>query len=329
MGEDMLPSGWSAAWTTLDASLSVHDSLQLFKTHPLIRRMLEGGERIGWGAKTIPEGGFLSSRQRLSVPGAIVTGDSAGFVNVPKLKGIHYAMRSGMLAAETIYEALKGGADLNAAALTGYDERVRRSHIWSDLRKVRNMRQALRQGDVRRGADRRDHGHHARRPARRLLEVPPRRRGAGGVRQPQYPAPDGTLTFDKLSSVFLSGNRSRDDQPNHIRVAASVPREVAEAWVAMCPAAVYEIEGDDGGPAVRLKLSPSNCVQCGAITAQRRPADPARGRQRPRVHADLGLRLDALEIDHDVRDRHVGSPHARDRRRPSPSSSTGRAGASR
>src|SRR3954468_9822213 len=146
MGEDMLTIGLVCGLDTLDASLSVHDALQQFKTHPLIRRMLEGGERIGWGAKTIPEGGFLSIPHRRSVPGAIVTGDSAGLVNVPKLKGIHYAMRSGMLAAETIYEALKGGAELNTAALTGYDDRVRRSHIWSDLRKVRNMRQALGKG---------------------------------------------------------------------------------------------------------------------------------------------------------------------------------------
>ena len=281
MGEDMLTIGLVCGLDTLDASLSVHDSLQLFKTHPLIRRMLEGGERIGWGAKTIPEGGFLSIPHRLSVPGAIVTGDSAGFVNVPKLKGIHYAMRSGMLAAETIYEALKGGAELNTAALTGYDERVRRSHIWSDLRKVRNMRQALGKGMVV-GA-----------PIGGIMDIT---RGAlpGGswkfhrdAEEPvergdrEYPAPDGTLTFDKLSSVFLSGNRSRDDQPNHIRVAESVPREVAEAWVAMCPAAVYEIDGDDGGPAVRLKLSPSNCVQCGAITARGGRLTPPEGGSGP------------------------------------------------
>ena len=281
MGEDMLTIGLVCGLDTLDASLSVHDSLQLFKTHPLIRGMLEGGERIGWGAKTIPEGGFLSIPHRLSVPGAIVTGDSAGFVNVPKLKGIHYAMRSGMLAAETIYEALKGGAELNTAALTGYDERVRRSHIWSDLRKVRNMRQALGKGmfvgapiggimDITRGALP-GGSWKFHRDAEEPVEPGSR----------EYPAPDGTLTFDKLSSVFLSGNRSRDDQPNHIRVAESVPREVAEAWVAMCPAAVYEIDGDDGGPAVRLKLSPSNCVQCGAITARGGRLTPPEGGSGP------------------------------------------------
>ena len=136
MGDDQIALGLVVGLDYTDASLSVHDLLQEFKTHPLIRPLLEGGERIGWGAKTIPEGGLLALPSRLSVPGAVITGDAAGFVNVPKLKGIHYAMRSGMLAAETIYEQLKAGADLAAAgALDGYDARVRASHIWCDLRR--------------------------------------------------------------------------------------------------------------------------------------------------------------------------------------------------
>src|SRR2546421_8496905 len=96
-----------------------------------------------------------------------------------------------------------------------------------------------------------------------------------------YLAPDGKLTFDKLSSVFLSGNRSRDDQPNHIRIQENVPREVAQAWVSMCPAAVYEIERDDGGPTVRVKTAPSNCVQCGAITAKGGRLTPPEGGSGP------------------------------------------------
>ena len=96
-----------------------------------------------------------------------------------------------------------------------------------------------------------------------------------------YPAPDGKLTFDKLSSVFLSGNRSRDDQPNHIRIAERVPREVAETWVAMCPAAVYEIGDDDGDPTVEVKMTPSNCVQCGAITAKGGRLTPPEGGSGP------------------------------------------------
>src|SRR5262249_26833426 len=248
-----------------DATLPVHDSLQLFKTPPMITAMLRGGERIGWGAKTIPEGGSLAFPSSVSMPGAVLTGDSAGFVNVPKLKGIHYAMRSGMLAAEAIYNELKTGGDLSApGALAGYDRRIKQSHIWSDLRKVRNMRQALGKGfalggplggmvDITRGAPP---------PGDWKFHRDPRGTGQPHPGKREYPAPDGKLTFDKLSSVFLSGNRTRDDQPNHIRVQEDVPREVAEAWVAMCPAAVYEIGRDDGGPTVQLKLAPSNCVQC-------------------------------------------------------------------
>jgi electron-transferring-flavoprotein dehydrogenase len=284
MGDDMLTLGLVCGLDTRDASLSIHDCLQLFKTHPLISDMLEGGERVGWGAKTIPEGGLLAFPRSFSVPGAVITGDAAGFVNVPKLKGIHYAMRSGMLAAETIFEQLKAGVDAGAPdALAGYDRRVRSSHIWRDLRKVRNMRQALGKGmvmgaplggmmDVTQGLFP-GGSWKFHRDAEAAVEPAPGKR--------VYPEPDGKLTFDKLSSVFLSGNRSRDDQPNHIRVPTIVPREVAEAWIAMCPAAVYEIGRDDGGPTVELKLSPSNCVQCGAITAKGGRLTPPEGGSGP------------------------------------------------
>ena len=141
MGNDMISIGLVCGLDYRDSSLSMHDMLQLFKTHPLISDLLKGGERIGWGAKTIPEGGYLSIPSRLAIPGAMLAGDSAGFVNVPKLKGVHYAMRSGMLAAEALYAQLRAGADPQAeGALDGYDRSVRSSHIASDLRKVRNMR---------------------------------------------------------------------------------------------------------------------------------------------------------------------------------------------
>ena len=281
MGEDGIALGLVVGLDYRDASLSVHDLLQQFKTHPLIRPLLEGGERIGWGAKTIPEGGLLALPDRLSVPGAVLTGDAAGFVNVPKLKGIHYAMRSGMIAAEAIYEQLKGGADPAAAGvLDGYDDRIRRSHIWSDLRRVRNMRQALNRGlyiggglasamDITRGAF--PGGSFA---THRDAEAPMTIEGRS------YPKPDGRLTFDKLSSVFQSGNRSRDDGPNHIRVRTRVPREIGQTWVAMCPAGVYELK-DAGGDMVDVELTPSNCVQCGAITAKGGRLTPPEGGSGP------------------------------------------------
>ena len=174
----------------------------------MIRGLLEGGERIGWGAKTIPEGGLLAAAQRLSLPGAVICGDSAGLVNVPKLKGIHYAMRLGHAGGRRDLRAAPRRArrSPSRARWKGYDRRVRSSHIWSDLHRVRNMRQALGKGMFVGAPDRRHDGHHARRPARRLVEVPRRRRGRGRVRLARtYPAPDGKLTFDKLSKRLPLG----------------------------------------------------------------------------------------------------------------------------
>ena len=281
---DMVAIGFVLGLDYRDATLSVHDSLQEFKTHPMVRRLLEGGERIGWGAKTIPEGGFLALPSSLSMPGAVLTGDSAGFVNVPKLKGVHYAMRSGMLAAEAIYEQLKAGAGSGGAGRAGgvRPAGAVEPHLERPAAGAEHAPGAG-QGALRWAADRRADGHHPRRAAAGQLAVPPRR-GGGGRADPGkrvYPAPDGKLTFDKLSSVFLSGNRSRDDQPNHLRIQRRVPREVAEAWVAMCPAAVYEIGRTTAGRPSQLKLTPSNCVQCGAITAKGGRLTPPEGGSGP------------------------------------------------
>jgi electron-transferring-flavoprotein dehydrogenase len=193
-------------------------------------------------------------------------------------------MRSGMLAAEAIHRGLKDGVDLTRpGALEPYDAAVRGSHIGKDLYRYRNMRQALSRGlvvggqmagaiDLVRGAlPRRPLGH------RDDAEVEMLPLGRKPVE------PDGVLTFDKLSSVFLSGNRTRDDQPNHIRVRTRVPREVARTWVNMCPAAVYEIvEGTETGDGqVRVQLAPSNCVQCGAISAKGGRLTPPEGGSGP------------------------------------------------
>jgi electron-transferring-flavoprotein dehydrogenase len=266
-----------------DASLSVHDLLQQLKLHPLVRPILEGGARAegGWGAKTIPEGGFYALPSRLSLDGALLTGDSAGFVNVPALKGVHYAMWSGMLAAETIFACLKEGREPAAhGALAAYDRAVRRSFIWTDLRRVRNMRQAFGAGLVpgsalaglmtlTRGAI--PGGRFtARADAERA--VAPRRR--------TYPKPDGKLVFDKLSSVYASGNRTRDTQPNHLRLRTDVPEELATAWINMCPAGVYEWATDEQGQR-RLRVNPPNCVQCGAISAKGGRLTPPEGGSGP------------------------------------------------
>jgi electron-transferring-flavoprotein dehydrogenase len=271
MGPEHVSLGFVAGLDSADASLSVHDLLQELKTHPLVRKILEGGARVGWGAKAIPEGGFWSLPASVSPPGAVICGDAAGFVNVPKLKGVHYALRSGMLAAETIYEALKRpNADLSARGALGlYDAQVRESEIWSDLHRVRNMRQAFERGLIVGGAlaGMMDTTRGALPPGHFRQEADAERPLFDGGRR--FPAPDGVLTFDKLSSVFLSGNRSRDDQPDHIRIRRTVPRIVGQAWASMCPANVYEVsdETDEHGN-VELRVTPSNCVQCGAITAK-------------------------------------------------------------
>ena len=286
MGVNMIALGMVVGLDYADATVSVHDLLQEFKSHPHIRGLLEGGKRVAWGAKTIPEGGFLALPDRFHFPGGMIIGDAAGFVNVPALKGIHYAMRSGMLAAETAVEAVRPGSTAwTPGALEGYDRAVRESYIWTDLRRVRNMRPAFRNGFVRgalvAGAALNSLG---RLPPRDLALEPDARTDLFvGERDRTYPQPDGKLFFDKLSSVYLSGNKSRDDAPNHIRVRRTVPREVAEAWVHMCPAQVYEIvdTGVLDGVEANVEVTASNCVQCGAITAKGGRLTPAEGGSGP------------------------------------------------
>jgi electron-transferring-flavoprotein dehydrogenase len=284
MGDDMVTLGMVVGLDYRDAELSVHDVLQELKTHPRIRRILDGGERIGWGAKTIPEGGFVALPKRLHAPGLLICGDGAGMVNVPALKGIHYAVESGRLAAEAAFAALQRGRTPWApGALAAYDESVRASFIWSDLQQVRNMRQAFGRGLLLGGAI-------AGMATASRGKFPPgnsrTERDADQVlfrtdRAKRYPAPDGKLTFDKLASVFASGNRTRDDQPDHIRIERRVPIELAEMWVRMCPAHVYELGEGQGDGTVDVELNPSNCVQCGAITAKGGRLTPPEGGSGP------------------------------------------------
>ncbi len=276
MGEDMLTIGMVVGLDYRDAELSVHDLLQELKTHPRIRPLLEGGERVAWGAKTIPEGGFVALPRRFSAPGLLLAGDGAGLVNVPALKGVHYAIESGRLAAEAAWRSLGSGA------LAGYDEALRSSFIWSDLRRVRNMRQGF-AGGFWRGAALA--GLETLTGGRRPVgdsetELDAEQPVYTTDRAASYPVPDGTLTFDKLSSVFLSGNRTRDDQPDHIRVQTDVPAVLGRLWERMCPAGVYEVEPGKGGK-VTVRVTPSNCVQCGAISAKGGRLTPPEGGSGP------------------------------------------------
>jgi electron-transferring-flavoprotein dehydrogenase len=278
MGKEMLTIGMVVGLDYRDADLSVHDLLQQLKTNPFVRKMLDGGERIGWGAKTIPEGGFVALPSRLHAPGLLMCGDGAGMVNVPALKGIHYAVESGHLAAEAAVDALRPGrTPWTPGALGVYDEAVRESFIWSDLKEVRNMRQAFGRGfymgGALAGAMTASKGKLP--PGDRPTEPDALAPAVRTDRRRHYPAPDGKLTFDKLSSVYLSGNRTRDDAPNHLRVRTDVPEEIAVMWEQMCPAHVYEAR--DG----HVEVTPSNCVQCGAITAKGGRLTPPEGGSGP------------------------------------------------
>jgi electron-transferring-flavoprotein dehydrogenase len=284
LGENHVSLGMVVGLDYTDATLSVHDLLQELKTHPLVRGILAGGKRVAWGAKTIPEGGFLALPDRLSFPGGMIVGDSAGLVNVPALKGIHYAMKSGMLAAEAALDAVAPGRTAwEPGALDGYDAALRESYIWTDLERVRNMRPAFRNGFIR-GAV------LAGAALNSLGKLPPKdlRLEADAtvpveIGRKRHPKPDNQLVFDKLSSVYLSGNRTRDDAPSHIRIDRRVRREVAEAWVNMCPAQVYEIGRDASpqGTVVNVEVTASNCVQCGAISAKGGRLTPPEGGDGP------------------------------------------------
>ena len=253
-----------------DTKLDVHTLLQRMKTHPLFRQYLEGGEMVEWGAKTIPEGGYHALPGRRSGNGVVILGDAAGFVDVPSLKGIHYAVQSGIFAARAIHQALKAG-DASAASLARYDTLVNESFIVSDLRKTRNMRPAFKHGFYGGGVrsvlmtltggrfpgGRIEIGPDAAEP--KQVGAPAGVAGAGGDGGPESFAPDGKLTFSKVDAVFKSGNQTRDDIPSHLIPAEEVPPAVAEMYVHMCPAGVYE-QDEDGN----LVVNAPNCIDCKA-----------------------------------------------------------------
>jgi electron-transferring-flavoprotein dehydrogenase len=264
-GDDLVSIGFVIDLEYRDATTSAHDLLQLFKTHPLVREILEGGERVAWSAKALPGGGYWSM-PKLSMPGAVIVGDAGGMVDTVALKGVHHCIQSGKLAAEAIYEHLKTGASLEK-----YEAAIAESSVGKELWEVRNTRQPFQKGFLRGG------------PAVNLGLMTKGLLPLGrlkwhrndeqemfvGDTAAKYPKPDGKYIFDKLSSVYVSGNATRDDAPNHIRVQTHVPREIAETWKWMCPAGVYEIPED--APAegdVDVIVNYTNCVQCGAITAK-------------------------------------------------------------
>jgi electron-transferring-flavoprotein dehydrogenase len=265
-GDDLVSIGFVVELDYADATTSPHDLLQTFKTHPLVRGILEGGERVAWGAKALPGGGYWSM-PKLTMPGALMVGDSAGMVDTMALKGVHHCIKSGILAGEAIYNALKNGE----SGIEAYEDAIEDSSVGKELYEVRNARQPLQKGLIKGG------------PLSGIAQVTKGKLPLGraswhrndsvpvfvGDTKDRYVKPDGKYTFDKLSSVFITGNATRDDAPNHIRVQKNVPREIAETWRWMCPAGVYEIpdEAPETGN-VDVIVNYTNCVQCGAITAK-------------------------------------------------------------
>jgi electron-transferring-flavoprotein dehydrogenase len=239
------------------SNLDVHELLQRMKLHPLVKPILEGGSLLEWGAKTIPEGGWYALPERRHGDGVMIVGDAAGFVDVPSLKGIHYAMQSGIYAARTAFEALKKG-DTSAAALAGYDTLVNESYIAADLQRTRNVRLAFKSGfylgGVKAGLATITGGRfpggkitmHADAEQPREVEL-----------EAQF-VPDNVMTFSKLDAVFKSGNATRDTIPNHLVVGQDISPELADFYSHVCPAGVYEREGDE------LRVNAPNCVDCKA-----------------------------------------------------------------
>ena len=257
-----------------DPTSDPHGNLQRFKTHPLVRALLEGGRPLSYGAKAIPEGGWYAM-PRLYADGLLLAGDTAGFLNGGRLKGIHLAIKSGMLAAEQAFDCLLAN-DFSAAKLAGYEKRVADSWAGAELKGMRNFHQAFDGGLwtalLRTGFQMfmggldplGDHlkGHAGHERMAKLRDVHP-----GGK-----PAPlkaDGKLTFDKLADVYLSGTMHDEDQPVHLLVAdtsvcaTKCREEYGNPCQHFCPASVYEMVQDpEKEGALKLQINASNCVHC-------------------------------------------------------------------
>ncbi len=251
--------------------LSPFDEFQRFKTHPAIRPMLEGGKRLAYGARALNEGGLQAIPELVFAGGALI-GCAAGFLNVPKIKGTHTAMKSGMLAAEAAFEALAAG-DPGYGVLTAYPEAFRGSWAHDELHRARNFRPAFVKGGLYGsmlygGLDlkllrgrapwtfRHSHAdHESLKPAAEMPKI-------------EYPKPDGVVSFDKLSSVYLSNTNHEEDQPVHLRLTddtVPVGHNLAlydAPEQRYCPAGVYEIVRDDDGGNPRLQINAANCVHC-------------------------------------------------------------------
>jgi len=267
-GSNLVAYGFVVGLDYANPWLSPFDEMQRFKTHPKIRWHFEGGRRISYGARALNEGS-IQAIPRLTFPGGALIGDAAGFLNVPKIKGTHTAMKSGMVAAEAVAEALAAGRPAEPAA---YADKLRASWVWPELTEVRNIRPAFAKyglygGLVYSAID--TYVLRGKAPWT-LNEAEPDNetlKPASEAPRIAYPKPDGVLTFDRLSSVFISNTNHEENQPAHLHLrdpalAISVNWEQYRSpETRYCPAAVYEIvNAEQGEP--RLQINAQNCVHC-------------------------------------------------------------------
>ncbi|MEJ1976788.1 MAG: electron transfer flavoprotein-ubiquinone oxidoreductase [Acetobacteraceae bacterium] len=267
-GERFVSYGFVVGLDYKNPWLSPFEEMQRFKTHPAVRKHFEGGRRISYGARALNEGG-LQSVPKLTFPGGALIGDAAGFLNVPKIKGSHTAMKSGMAAAEAVAEALAGD---RPAELTRFTELLQASWVWEELSSARNLRPAFAKFGLYGGIAYAaldtyvlrgrapwtlHHVHPDNETLVKAVDVPPI----------AYPKPDGVLTFDRLSSVFISNTNHEENQPVHLHLRDPAKWQAAN-WDTYrspesryCPAGVYEAVGvEEGAP--RLQINAQNCVHC-------------------------------------------------------------------
>ncbi|KAK0843553.1 hypothetical protein LTR91_017971 [Friedmanniomyces endolithicus] len=274
-GDNMVSIGLVVGLDYPNPWLAPYGEFQKMKHHPMYKHYLEGGKCISYGARTLNEGGYQSI-PKCAFPGGALIGDTAGFLNVPKIKGTHTAMRSGMLAAEAAYDALAGTKDTEGAVfLFDYEEKLRNSSIWRELKQVRNMRPSFNtplglyggiaysglEAYILRGyapwtLKHRHRDHEATKPADQCRKI-------------DYPKPDGKISFDILTSVSRTGTNHEEDQPCHLQVA-DWDKHAALEWPKykgvenrFCPAGVYEyVEDETKEIGVRFQINAQNCVHC-------------------------------------------------------------------
>lgn len=273
-GENLVSVGFVVHLNYKNPYLSPFDEFQRVKQHPALRPIFEGGKRISYGARAISEGGYQSV-PKLTFPGGALVGCSAGFLNVPRIKGTHNAMKSGMLAAEAAFEAVT--SDRRHDELEAYTEGYEDSHVKTDLKRVRNVKPlwsklgtfpGISAGGLDMWTNQLITGFsffgtlkHGK-PDHATLKA------ASQCKPIDYPKPDGEISFDKLSSVFLSNTNHEEDQPVHLKLSdPNLPVEVnlpnwAEPAQRYCPAGVYEILTDDDGSNARFQINAQNCVHC-------------------------------------------------------------------